>query len=462
MHKEIQCRQKSDKIFIKQIDASYGGCLSMSQYIGIRREDKNKWERRVPLVPVHVKELKENHQLQTIIQPSPIRCFSDETYEQAGAIVQEDLSDCNVIFAVKEIPKELFEHQKTYIFFSHIIKGQKYNMPMLKVMMQKQCTLIDYEKIVDEHNRRLIFFGRYAGIAGMVDTLWAFGQRLQQYHNIKTPFAQIKKTYQYPDLQTLKNHLTDIGKQIEREGINEKLVPLIVGFAGYGNVSKGSQEIIDLFPFVELQPTQISTAFDDPSNTCIYKVVFKEEDMVRPKDPTQKFMLQEYYDHPERFESKFQQYLPNLSILMNCIYWDARYPRLLSKSYLKDNIHSDMFRLHIVGDISVDINGAIQPTYKVTTPEQPVYVYSPDTETYSDGLAGEGLAIMAVDNLPCELPKDASTAFSEVLWHFVPDILHADYTVPFADLKLPPEIKNAVILYQGRLTPPYQYINNFL
>ncbi len=434
----------------------------MSAYIGIRREDKNKWERRVPLVPAHAKELKDRYQLQTIIQPSSIRCFPDKTYQEAGAIVQENLSDCNVIFAVKEIPIGLFEPYKTYVFFSHTIKGQRYNMPMLKTMIQQQCTLIDYEKIVDENNRRLIFFGRHAGIAGMVDTLWAFGQRLQHQYHIETPFSKIKKTYQYPDLQTLKGHMTTIGKQIDREGFNEKLAPLIVGFSGYGNVSNGAQEIIDLFPVVELQPKQISTAFDDPSNNCIYSVIFKEEDMVVPKDHNKRFDLQEYYNHPDRFEPKFHQYLPNLSILMNCIYWDERYPRLLTNQLLKEQIHLDSFRLHIVGDISVDVNGAIQPTYKVTTPEQPVYVYNPDTGSYVEGYTGDGLAIMAVDNLPCELPKDASNAFSEVLWHFIPDILHADYTVPFEYLNLPPEIKNAVILYRGQLTPSYRYINNFL
>jgi len=125
-------------------------------------------------------------------------------------------------------------------------------------------------------------------------------------------------------------------------------------------------------------------------------------------------------------------------------------------------LRSDTFRLTIVGDISVDVNGGIQPTYKVTTPDQPVYVYDPKKETYIDGFRGEGLVIMAVDNLPCELPKDSSKAFSEILWHFIPDIVQADYTGSFENLNLPSEIKNAIILYQGKLTPLYQYINNFL
>jgi len=433
----------------------------MQLTLGIRREDKNKWEKRVPLIPDHVHELKEKHQISTIIQPSSIRAYADEEYKRNGAIVNEDLSSCNVIFAVKEIPISFFETRKTYVFFSHIIKGQAYNIPMLKHMMNQQVTLIDYEKIMDENNRRLIFFGRYAGIAGMVDTLWGFGQRLLQQYKLSTPFDQVKHTYEYSSLSELKNHIARIGEIIETKGIPEELNPLIVGFAGYGNVSKGAQEIIDLLPFVELQPKQLKTVYDDPDPHCIYKVVFKEEDLVKPKKENHPFKLQEYYQHPKRYISKFETYLKDLTILMNCIYWDQRYPRLVTKEYLKT--HQDQgLRLHIVGDISVDINGGIEPTFKVTQPDQPVFVYDANRDSISDGVTGPGTAIMAVDNLPCELPRDSSKAFSEILWHFIPDILKADFTKSFEDLDLPDEIKNAVILHQGSLTPSYTYINNYL
>ena len=144
----------------------------MTYRIGIRREDKNKWERRVPLVPEHVKEFKEKYDVETVIQPSKIRVYSDDEYSDAGAVVKEDMSTCLIVFAVKEIPIHLFEKNKAYVFFSHTIKGQKYNMPMLKKMMDLRCNLIDYEKIKDERGNRLIFFGRFAGFAGMIDTLW--------------------------------------------------------------------------------------------------------------------------------------------------------------------------------------------------------------------------------------------------------------------------------------------------
>ncbi len=431
--------------------------------MGIRREDKNSWERRVPLIPDHVKELKKRHHIQTIIQPSTIRAYPNDEYQQSGAMVQEDLSSCPVIFAVKEIPLDFFESDKTYVFFSHTIKGQSYNMPMLQKMIDLQCTLIDYEKIVDEKNRRLIFFGRFAGIAGMVDTLWGLGKRLKKHYQLQTPFNSIKQTYQYPSLTTLKQKLTAIGKKIEQDGLPEELSPFIVGFAGYGNVSKGAQEIIDLLPIVEVQPSKLSMVYDDPSNQCLYKVVFKEQDMVQPVKPYQQFDLQHYYHHPEEYTSIFQRYLPHLSVLMNCIYWDERYPRLLSKDYFhqrkpEENIQHPI----IVGDISVDIEGAIEPTMKVTSPDNPVFVYHPDTDAISDGVKGDGIAIMAVDNLPCELPRDSSRAFSEILWHFIPEIVHADYKATFTQLSLPPEIKNAVILHKGVLTPSYTYINKYL
>ena len=146
----------------------------MNTRIGIRREDKNKWEKRVPLTPEDVQLLIADHDLKIVVQPSQDhRIFPDSEYAKAGAIIDEDLSSCSTIIGVKEIPDQLFQPDTTYIFFSHVIKGQPYNMPMLQTLMEKNCTLLDYEKFEDNQNRRLIFFGRHAGLAGMVETLWA-------------------------------------------------------------------------------------------------------------------------------------------------------------------------------------------------------------------------------------------------------------------------------------------------
>lgn len=430
----------------------------MTKSIGIRREDKNKWEKRVPLTPEHVKELKEKHDIQTVIQPSDIRIFKDKEYKTVDAEINEDLSFTNVVFAVKEIPIDFFQKNKTYVFFSHTIKGQDYNMPMLKHMMNLGCNLIDYEKIEDQKGRRMVFFGRYAGIAGMVDTLWSLGKRLK-WEKKGSVFSDINKTVDYYDLEDIRKHFLEIRKKIEKEGIHTSLTPLIVGFAGYGNVSMGAQEILDILPVKEIKPSEIEAVFDDPSDKVIYKVVFKEEDMFEPKKGV--FKLQDYYENPEKYKPVFHKYISFLTVLMNCVYWDERYPRLITKDYVK-KIFNKNFCLKIVGDISVDINGAVEFTEKATSPDMPVFVYNPFTNSFVDGYDGEGVVVMAVDNLPCELPRDSSNEFGNSLFDFVLDIVNADYNKNFEEINLPYEIKNALILHKGKLTPNYEYINKFL
>ncbi len=435
----------------------------MTTTLGIRREDKNRWEQRVPLIPEHIFELQKKHGIKTVVQPSTIRVFPDTDYRKVGALVQESLSPSSVVFAVKEIPLAYFENNKTYVFFSHTIKGQKHNMPMLKKMMEMGCTLIDYERIVDAKGNRLVFFGRYAGLAGMVDTLWTFGRRLHS-EQIDTPFNTIKQTIHYNDLADIKKHLAGVGKEIKTKGLPSSLTPLIIGFTGYGHVSVGAQEILDVLPVKEIQPKDIESICKNPSNTVIYKVVFKEEHMVEPTTSGKKFDLQEYYTHPAMYRSTFEQYIPSLSILMNCIFWSAQYPRFVTKSYTKKIfIKKKKPRLKVIGDISADVNGAIEFTETTTSPENPVFVYNPLTDTITDGYEGEGIVVMAVDNLPCELPKESSESFSEILLRFVPEIMDADFTAPdINSVALPIEIKNAVILYKGKLTPGYQYINKYL
>jgi alpha-aminoadipic semialdehyde synthase len=427
--------------------------------LGIRREDKNKWERRTPIIPDHTKELKEKYGIETIVQPSKIRTFSDELYKINGAKINEELSS-NVIFAIKEIPIDFFQSNKTYLFFSHTIKGQKNNMPMLKRMMDLKCNLIDYEKITDKKGRRLIFFGRYAGLAGMIDSLWAFGQRMK-WKGINNPFSEIKKTVDYDNLDDAKTHIKKIGIKIKKEGLQDSLCPFIVGFAGYGNVSIGAQEVLDILPVKEISPKNIDKIKKNHSRNLIYKVVFKEEDIVEPISKGKKFDLQNYYKNPHLYQSIFNNYINDISILMNCIYWNRQYPRLVTKNYIK-NKYTDHNKLEIIGDISVDINGAIEFTEKVTTPDNPVFVYNPINDKIIDGYENDGIVVMAVDNLPCELPKESSNAFSKSLMNYIPYIVKADFSTDFNQLNLPDEIKKAVILYHGKLTPDYSYINKFL
>lgn len=436
----------------------------MRYNIGIRREDKNKWERRVPLIPEHVKELRENHAIDVTLQPSSIRIFPDNEFIQAGAKIQEDLSDCPIIFAVKEIPLDFFQPGKTYIFFSHTIKGQKKNMPMLKRMMQLGCNLIDYEKVADEKGRRLIFFGRHAGLAGMIDTLWALGKRLT-WEDTHNPFSEIRNAYKYKSLAEAKESISRVGERIIKDGLPESLTPLIFGVAGYGNVSTGAQEILDLLPFQQISPEEIFSLVKqlESSKNHIYKAVFKEEHMVEPISPADYFDLQDYYNHPQKYQSRFESYIPHLTVLVNCIYWDEHYPRLVTKKFLRKLYTEEEYpRLRVIGDISCDVEGSIGCTVKTTEPDNPIYVYNPLKEQVTDGHQGKGVVILAVDNLPCEISREASLDFSHVLKPFIPQIAKADFSVDLHECALPPSIKNAVIVYHGELTPDYVYLQSFL
>ncbi|MCG3206777.1 MAG: hypothetical protein FOGNACKC_00376 [Anaerolineae bacterium] len=436
----------------------------MTNTIGIRREDKNKWERRVPLTPTHVQQLIQQHGLNVVVQPSPIRALPNDAYGAAGANVQEDLSPADVVLAVKEIPVDLLLPNKTYLFFSHTIKGQSYNMPLLQKLLDLNCQLIDYERIVDEHNRRLIFFGRHAGLAGMIDTLHTLGQRLAA-EGIDTPFNDIKLTYQYGDLATAQQAIRQAGRRIAEEGLPLQLTPLVVGVAGYGNVSRGAQEILDLLPTQTISPTELPALADEgqAKRNVIYKVIFKEIDTVEPLAEGQPFDLPEFFQHPERYRSQFEQYLPHLSVLVNCIYWDTPYPRLLTKDKARQMYTAGPApKLRVIGDISCDIEGGIEVTVKATHLDAPAFVWDPATDTAVDGVDGVGPVVMAVDNLPCELPIEASTSFGDGLLPLIPALAATDFSADFDSVALPPALKRATIVYHGQLTPDYAYLAEFL
>lgn len=432
----------------------------MVVHVGIRREDKSKWERRVPLIPDHVRELAEQG-IGVTVQPSDIRIFTADEYIHSGATLNEDLSGCPVVFAVKEIPASFFREGGTYMFFSHTIKGQPYNMPMLARLMELKCNLIDYERVVDDRGRRLIFFGWHAGVSGMIETLNGLG-RLLAARGISSPFAAIKQPHEYDTIHEIKVALDVAGRWIASGGIPSSLVPFVIGFAGYGNVSQGAQEMLDVLPVTEISPQELANISPDTPGAAatIFKVVFKESDMVVARNSGRSFALQEYYDHPERYRGVFDRYLPHLSVLVNCIYWDERYPRLVTAEYLRS--HWKNTKLLAIGDISCDIDGSIEVTRKITDPGSPTFIYDVDTDTIIDGWEGNGPLVMAVDILPSEIPRDSSIYFSNILKEYIPAIARADYGADFDALDLPAAIKKALIVHKGRLTPEYEYIAQHL
>ncbi len=436
----------------------------MSAKIGIRHEDKYAMERRTPLTPRHVKILKKKYDLEFVVQTSSKRVFKDEEYLEAGAEIAEDLSECPVIMGVKEIPSDFFEKNKTYIFFSHVIKGQPYNMPMLRKMMEKGCHLIDYEKVADEQERRLIFFGKFAGLAGMINSLWSLGQRLKEKGYIENPFLKVKQSYHYDSLADAKKEISEVGREIAEKGLPKELLPITIGFTGYGNVSIGAQEIASLLPIKEISPEkllELQNRKNLPDN-IIYKTVFQEKHISKPRDSSHSFELQDYYDHPEKYENNFEQYIPHLTILMNCMYWDTRYPRIFTKGFARSLYKIGEPKIKVVGDVTCDPDGSIEFTHKGTEIEDPVFVYDPNKDAPKMGFKGDGILVMAVDILPSELPRDSSEAFGDALINFIKPIADADFESDFENLELPSPIKKAMILHKGKLTPDYEYIQQYL
>lgn len=422
--------------------------------IGIRREDKNRWEIRAPLVPEDVQALTAAG-LSCHVQKSPLRVFPDEAYRAAGARIVSHLDDCDVVIGIKEMPRAIFRAGGTYLFFSHTIKAQAGNMPMLRQLLDVGATLIDYEKIVDAQGRRLVFFGRYAGLAGMIDTLWALGRRLE-HEGIDSPFRTVRRAFEYENVAHVKREIAAVGHDIRRNGLPEVLRPFVCGFAGYGNVSQGAQEIFDLLPAHGVAPQALGE-LNGKFAECA-KVVFHEEHLVAPPDG-QPFVLSDYYAHPERYRSIFSQYLPHLTLLVNGIYWEKKYPRLVTRDDVATLYGGQRVpRLRVIGDISCDVNGSIECTTQATDPGDPVYVYEPATGKTHAGVVGQGPVILAVDILPCELPRDASCYFSATLRPLLMQLATADLDQPLDQSGLPPELLRATIVHRGKLTPPFAYL----
>ena len=425
--------------------------------IGIRRETKSPWERRVAVIPSLAGELVQaGHTV--LVERCERRVFPERDYAAAGCALVDDLPACDVVFGVKEIPNERLQASAAHLFFAHVIKGQPYNMPMLQTLLDQGATLLDYEKITDAQGRRLVFFGRYAGLAGMIDTLWALGQRLEHEGLSPNPFAAIQPSHAYAGLDEALAAVRALGEALARDGVPAALHPLVIGVTGTGNVAQGVQQVLAELPSAEVQPGDLAGLVADPaahSDKQVYRVTFREQDLVEPKQGP--FDLQEYYDHPDRYDGVFGRYHPQLSLLLNCIYWTEAYPRLVRKADLPQ-----LARCKVIGDISCDVEGSVEVTVKATEPGDPVYTYDAAQDAARMGVAGDGPVILAVDILPAELPRDASRAFSEALGPFVGAVAGADYTGSLDASGLPAEIARSCVVWRGALTPAFDYLRKHL
>ncbi|MFW5741409.1 MAG: bifunctional lysine ketoglutarate reductase /saccharopine dehydrogenase family protein [Myxococcota bacterium] len=435
----------------------------MTLRIGIRREDKNHWERRAPLTPDHVAELVHEHRLEVIVQPSGRRAFPDRAYAAAGARLDKDLSACPIVLGVKEVPRDKLESKRAYLYFSHVIKGQPQNMPMLQRVLEQRCTLIDYELIVDKKGRRLIFFGRHAGYAGAIDSLWALGQRLE-VEGFETPLSSILLAHEYDSLEEAMQSIREAGDQIRKERLPDNLHPIVVAFTGEGNVSTGAQEVFDRLPVETISPDELPALMAEPlrARRRLFKLQLPPPltvDRVGGGD----FDWDEYVQHPELYVANMNRWLEHITMLVHGIYWEPRFPRIVTREWVEQHwAKHEQPTLRVIGDIACDIEGSVEVTLEATTPGDPVYVYEPERKGIVRGVRGRGPVIMAVDNLPCELPVEASDHFGDALLRFVPLLARCDWNRPLEELALPAEIKNAIIAHDGKLAPAWQHLQAHL
>jgi len=430
--------------------------------IGIRREDKNEGERRVPLTPDHVAALVERQGIGFTVQPYARRAFPDVDFRLAGAEVEEDLSGCRPILGVKEIPIDHVSHGGIYLCFSHTTKGQASGMPLLKRLLDLGCTLIDYEHIVDRYSRRLIFFGRHAGYAGMIDTLWALGKRLAA-EGTHTPFEHVRLAHDYSSLDQATHHISMIGEQLRHDGLPPALQPLVCGFTGSGNVTRGALEIIQRLPTIDVVPAELDRLMQDdrrPLNV-IYTLRFRRgERYVRSAGG--ELDDEEFSRHPDRYESGISRWLGHLTMLVHGAYWQPPQPRIVTLDALRALWSDGPPRLRVVSDIACDIDGAIQSTVRATTPGEPVYVYDLDSDQAIDGISGNGPVMMTVDNLPCQLSAESSQHFGDALARFVPALATCDWERSLEELELPEAIRRAVVTHRGVLTPEFTHLRRLL
>lgn len=437
-----------------------GGVLSGC--VGIVREWKTDAERRAPLTPGAVAELTRQG-IRFLVEPSPVRIFEDAEFAEAGAELTSDLSACDLVLGIKEMPIDRLKPGRPHVFFSHTIKGQSYNMPLLKALLDRRCTLIDYELVADDRGRRLIFFGVQAGQAGMIDSLWTLGQRLaKEGHD--TALSTIEQASAYGSLVDAKAAILAAGDALREEGLPDALHPLVVGVTGVGNVSRGAQEILDLLEPLAVRPEDVLAGDlkDLAGEAPVVKVVFRERHLVVRKNDDAPYSREEYRSHPERYDGCFMEYVPHVDVLVTGNYWDGRYPRLVTKEGLRASWKRGIRRPRVIGDISCDVEGGVECTVRATLPDDPVFVWDPVTGVDLSGMDGDGIAIMAVDILPAELPRESSEQFSRFLLPAVPALVAADWDASVEDLALPAALHRAVVAHQGTLTSRWRHLEALL
>jgi len=397
--------------------------------LGIIREGKNPPDKRVPLTPQQCLEFSSTFpEVRLVVQPSEVRKFKDVDYSSLGVVLQEDLSDCDVLMGVKEVPLDMLIPNKTYFFFSHTYKLQPYNAKLLKTILDKKIRLVDYELIKDENNDRLIGFGRYAGIVGCYNGFRAYGIKHNAYH--------LKKADECDDRAEMESYLSDIKLPNTFKCV----------LTGLGRVGHGAREIMSKLPIREVSFNEfLNESFNEPVFTHL------DADDYNARISDGGFEKSEFYTKPELYKSTFPRYAHHADIYMACHYWGDGAPFLFTREDLK---HKN-WKVSVVADISCDIDGPVASTVRPSTIADPLYGYNRFTEQEVDLHHKDAVAVMAVDNLPCELPKDASMDFGRVLLDKVLPCLFGED--PHSVIE-----RAAETTLSGTLTEPFKYLEDYV
>ncbi|XP_030622605.1 alpha-aminoadipic semialdehyde synthase, mitochondrial [Chanos chanos] len=437
--------------------------------IAIRREDINVWERRAPLAPRHVKEITAaGHKV--LVQPSNRRAIHERFYEKAGAIIQEDISEASLIIGVKRPPEEKVYPQKTYAFFSHTIKAQEANMGLLDDILKKDVRLIDYEKMVDSNGFRIVAFGQWAGVAGMINILHGLGLRfLALGHH--TPFMHIGMSHNYRNVSQAVQAVRDCGYEISLGLMPKSIGPLTFVFTGTGNVSKGAQDIFNELPCEYVEPHELKDVSEKGDMSKVYGTVLsRHHHLVRKSDGL--YDPLEYENHPELYTSHFRTSVaPYTTCLINGIYWDPHTPRLLRRldaqrlmrpvkplTTVTEGSPGLPHRFLAICDISADTGGSIEFMTECTTIEKPFCMYDADQHIDHDSVEGNGILMCSIDNLPAQLPIEATEYFGDRLFPYIWEMLPSEATRPLEEEDFSPQVRDAVITSNGKLTPKFEYI----
>jgi saccharopine dehydrogenase (NAD+, L-lysine-forming) len=398
--------------------------------IGIIKESKTPPDKRVGLTPAHCVHLvgayRDTPDFKIKVQRSPIRCFKDEDYANAGIELVDNVNDCDIIFGVKEVKFEMLAEGKTMLFFSHTLKKQPYNRDLLLQVLKKNVRLIDYETLTYSNGFRVLGFGRYAGIVGAYNALIAHGKRNNSF--------ELKPAFQCEDMKEMGREM----KMIELG--NAKII-----ISGGGKVAKGSKETLNAAGIREVSILEfLNETFDEPVYCNADILDYHEKDGKAPAS------FGEFVKDSTVWENTFTKFTKVADIFISAHFWDNKSAHF----FTEEDVKSDDFKVKVIADITCDIKGSVPTTLRPSTIADPIYGYDRTTGEEAGSYADNSITIMAVDNLPCEIPKDASEGFGQDL---------IDKIIPlFLGEDSEKILERATIAQDGKLTKYFSYLQDYV